>query len=288
MKLTDKTVSILLRLLDGESIPASLAQGKLFHELITERIVWQKGKHRKTLHLTNKHALTDYLYIRYGIRDVAQYRLAATRSEHVMVGSDSKNSNERVFKGFLVNCYKPVTAQLNGEVILIDPTHGSFVFIYDFETFKVSEETTIVGVENAMNFRFIQEQAYLFEGITPLFISRYPQNQSKDFIDWIKSVRNNYLHFGDFDMAGIGIYLNEYKKHLGERARFFIPINIESSIREYGNSERFDIQKINFNMSEIEEQELIQLIEIIKREKKGLDQEFFIKKKSSDSNSSIS
>jgi hypothetical protein len=32
---------------------------------------------------------------------------------------------------------------------------------------------------------------------------------------------------GDFDISGIGIYLNEYKKHLFSKAKFFIPKGIE-------------------------------------------------------------
>ncbi|MCA6071324.1 MAG: hypothetical protein LE168_02900 [Endomicrobium sp.] len=64
----------------------------------------------------------------------------------------------------------------------------------------------------------------------PLFVSRYPQNQSKDLIKWLQSIPNNYLHFGDFDFAGIGIYLNEYKKYLTDKAMFLIPENIEKFI----------------------------------------------------------
>ena len=131
-------------------------------------------------------------------------------------------------------------------------------------------------MENPRNFRHIQEQQYLFKNITPLFISRYPQNQNKDFIKWLKSIPNNYLHFGDFDISGIGIYLNEYKKHLSERALFFIPQNIENSIRENGNRERYNIQKVNFKTNQIKEKPLLSLIELINTEQKGLDQEFYI------------
>ena len=60
---------------------------------------------------------------------------------------------------------------------------------------------------------------------------------------------------------------------------YFIPQNIEAYIKsEYASRERYDKQKINFNVSNIEETELQNLIQVIEREKKGLDQEYFIVK----------
>ncbi|MFO7823917.1 MAG: hypothetical protein R6V72_08245, partial [Cyclobacterium sp.] len=57
-------------------------------------------------------------------------------------------------------------------------------------------------------------------------------NQSKDLIKWISSIPNNYLHFGDFDMSGIGIYLNEYKKHFPIKSQFFIPGGFRGTLKE--------------------------------------------------------
>lgn len=202
----------------------------------------------------------------------------SSRADFVKITTDSKTSKERAFKGFLINSYNAIKAELNNKELSINPTDGSFIFIYDYESFKIPEDITIIGVENSKNFRQIQEQKYLFENLNPLFISRYPQNQNKDFIKWMKSIPNNYLHFGDFDIAGIGIYLNEYKKHLSKKATFFIPENIQNKIRNNGNRERYNKQKLNFKIEEITEKQVLELIKIINIEKKGLDQEFFIKK----------
>ena len=92
----------------------------------------------------------------------------------------------------------------------------------------------------------------------------------------MKSIPNNYLHFGDFDIAGISIYLSEYKKHLSQKATFFIPENISQTLRENGNRERFNKQKLNFKIESIEESEILKLINIINSERKGLDQEYYI------------
>ena len=87
----------------------------------------------------------------------------------------------------------------------------------------------------------------------------------------------SHLHFGDLDFAGIGIYLNEFKKHLGNRATFFIPSNAEELLGRYGNRELYDNQKSNFSREEIEEIKLNQLITMIHEYKRGLEQEVFIK-----------
>ncbi len=283
MKLTLKIAKILVLLENGEVLPASSAKSKLIDELVEENIILKSGKHKKTLKLISKEQLRIYLSNQLQINNLEEYILNlentdTNRADFVKVATNSKISKQRVFKGFLVNSYLPINAVLNNQMFEIDPLDGSFVFIYDFENFIIDPYITIVGVENTENFKQIHKQKHLFKGIKPLFISRYPQNQNKDFIKWIKSRPNKYLHFGDFDFAGIGIYLNEYKKHLKDRSEFFVPDNISKNIAEYGNRERFDKQKINFDITGIEEQKLQNLIQIIEKEKKGLDQEFFINK----------
>ncbi len=281
MKLTLKIAKVLVQLITGESIPSSAAKSKLIDELVFENIIYRKGKHRKSLELISETDLHIFLANQLQINNLNNYILASenehsTRAEFVKITTDSKKSKERAFKGFLVNSYNAIKAELNNEPIIINPTLGSFIFIYDYETFKIPKEITVIGVENAKNFSRIQEQKYLFEHINPLFISRYPQNQNKDFIKWMNCIPNNYLHFGDFDIAGIGIYLNEYKRHLLCKTTFFIPENIESVLRLNGNRERFDKQKINFKIDDIQESKILNLIEIINSAKKGLDQEYFI------------
>jgi hypothetical protein len=84
------------------------------------------------------------------------------------------------------------------------------------------------------------------------------------------------LHFGDFDFAGIGIYLNEFKRHLADRTTFFVPKNIDKLIGDHGNKQRYDEQKINFEVKSIQEDNLLQLIDTIHKYRKGLDQEILI------------
>jgi len=282
MKVPVHIAEKLLLLSQGKRIPSSLAKHSLIDDLVLEGIIERKGRIQKTLLVVDNNALHIYLQNKCSINDLQQYiqvskKEEVTRAELVATTSDSKHTGVRSFKGFLVNCYSPIQARLNGKQITLNPVEGTFQFIYDYEKFSISADITIVGIENPSNFREIDKQKYLFNDIKPLFVSRYPQNQSKDLIKWLQSIPNNYQHFGDFDFAGIGIYLNEFKKHLPDRALFFIPENIDKLISDFGNKKRYDIQKINFEANEIREEKLLQLIDTIHKFRKGLDQEILIK-----------
>lgn len=281
MKVPVHIAEKLLQLSQGESIPSSLAKHSLIDDLVLEGIVERKGRIQKSLLLSDNKALRTYLQNNCSINDLQQYIQTSkqenvSRSKLVSVSSNSKLIKVRTFKGFLINCYSPIQATLNGKQITLNPVDGTFQFIYDFEKFIPSPDITIVGIENPENFRHIDKQKYLFTDIKPLFVSRYPQNQSKDLIKWLQSIPNSYLHFGDFDFAGIGIYLNEFKKSLADDATFYVPQDIDQLIADFGNKKRYDEQKINFEVKSIKECELLHLISKIHKYRKGLDQEILI------------
>ena len=281
MKLPLNIAEKLLLLVEGEKIPSSKLRHEIIKDMISEGIIHKPGKLKSTVQLADMQQLKLYLENRFAIKDLNTYietfkKEDLLRADLVSIASDSKLKSLRTFKGFLVNCYSPIFSSLNGQEIIISPTIGTFNFIYDFESFFPEKEITIVGIENPENFRYIDKQKYLFQNFKPLFVSRYPQNQSKDLIKWLKTIPNNYLHFGDFDFAGIGIYLYEFKKHLDKKAKFFTPDNIDIYIKKSGSKKRYDEQKINFDINKIEEENLLQLIESIHRHKRGLDQEIFI------------
>lgn len=268
----------LVYLLQGKTLPAGAIKHPILEEWIQDGIIERTGRIQKKLSIPDPVALLKYIENKYGIRDLSQYLAAyydeyVSRGQAIAVSSQSKITAIRTFKGFLVNCYFPIRATLGGRPVTLNPPAGTFQFIYDFADFRIPQDITIVGIENPENFRHIEKQKYLFRNIKPLFVSRYPQSQSKDLLRWLQSIPNRYLHFGDFDFAGIGIYLNEYKKHLGDKTAFFVPENIDILINKYGNKNLYDIQKINFNIDEIEEEHLLRLINSIHKYKKGLEQE---------------
>ena len=282
MKLPISIAEKLILLYNGEKIAASKIRHSLISEMLDNGILKKhiQGRNKAWIYCSEQQQLNDFLQNHYGISDLQNYintlqNNDLTRADAIAVSSDSKLKKIRTFKGFLINCYHPIQATINGKSITLNPTEGIFQFIYDFENFTIPQNITVAGVENPENFRYIEKQKHLFENIKPLFVSRYPQNQSKDLLKWLQSIPNKYLHFGDFDFSGIGIYLNEYKKYLGGRASFFVPENIENLISKYGNKELYDKQRNNFNLQS--EDNLIKLIEIICKHKRGLEQEILVR-----------
>jgi hypothetical protein len=271
----------LQKLAEGEQLSASKLKHAIIDELLNEGIISVRiaGRTRKTFYLPDTEPLNNWLFNKYSIHSLDEYIRVmndehTSRSDLVAVSNNSKAISRRTFKGFLVNSYMAIDSELNGAPFIIEPVNGTFQFVYDFERFVPAPDVVIVGVENAENFRRIKEQQHLFADIKPLFVCRYPQEQSKDMIKWLLSIPNTYLHFGDYDLASINIYLQEYKKHLVERATFFIPPDIEPLLEQYGNGRLYDQQHLND--ASITEPALQAFVLLLHKYKKGMEQEALI------------
>lgn len=278
MKLARSIAEKLFILAGGEQLPASSVKHQVVTELIEEGIVLKRisGRTKMMLYVPDAVAMNNWLYNKYGINDLEQYiqtlgKEDASRADLVNAANNTKLKSIRSFKGFMVNSCEPVNCMLNGDAFVVHPPDGSFQFIYDFEDFVPPKEAVMIGIENAENFRNINRQRHLFPYKDILFICRYPQEQARDMLRWLLSIPNNYVHFGDFDFAGINIYEQEYRKHLGDRAAFFVPENIEELLQRYGNTKLYDIQELQ-QVSTTEES-VSRLIALLHKYKKGLEQE---------------
>ena len=278
ISITQSVAKRLERLYNGERLPSSQL-GAWADEMISDGILSPivHGT-RKSYYASDTKSLEYYLMSRWGISDISKFVIGFetnTRAEQALLTGDSKFFKVRSFYGFLVNSYSPIRAELNGTDIEICPPDGSFFYVYDFERFKVDESVLIIGVENAENFRHIIGQRYLFEFMSPeiLFVSRYPQ--SKDLVTWLCSIPNRYIHYGDFDLAGVNIYQTEYYSKLGNRASFFVPQSIEDLLRK-GTRKRYDAQLPKFGNMKILDERVQPLVDLIHRYKTGYDQEGLI------------
>lgn len=284
MKLPIAAAEKISLMLKGEKIALSSVRGSslvaitamLDNGIIKKQI---QGRSKTCLFVDDKQSIQFFLKNHYGINDIERYiavlrQEEINRTEAISIASDSKLKSSRTFKGFLVNCLSPVQCTLNNQPFNLLPVPGAFTFIYDFENFVPPSDVIIVGIENPFNFRFVELQEKLFSTITPLFVSRYPQ--TKDLVKWLQNIPNKYLHFGDFDYAGLNIYLNTYKIFLKERACFFLPPDIEVLISTNGNRDLYIKQQLQFNETGIDEDDVRKLLEYIRKYKKGLEQEVYV------------
>ena len=88
-------------------------------------------------------------------------------------------------------------------------------------------------------------------------------------------VPNRYVQFGDFDLAGVHIFLTEFHVHLGARSSFLIPEDIEARL-SHGSRKRYDNQYPRFHQLRCDTPDLQQLIDLINKYHRCYDQEGYI------------
>jgi len=281
IKITAATLRKLKRLLEGETLPAS-SLGITLADTLTEEGVVSCITHKSRKTYKALPGLKAYISSAFNIHDIdaaiAVLEGADTqRSTQVEATGDSKTMRQRTMKGFMVSTLKPLEATLQGKPFIINPLEGSFVYIYDYEQFSIPEDVLIIGIENAENFRQLDKQKYLFPDRPTLFVSRYPL--SGDFPKWLNGIENEYLHFGDFDLAGISIFLNEIYRHAGARSSFLIPDDIEERLPR-GSTKRYDAQLPQYGNLQIPDDEDLKplqwLLKLIHKFRRGYDQEGYI------------
>lgn len=277
---------VLTALARGEAVGGSRLKGELLRELSQEHmLVATRHGSRMSYRANNPEELARRFRITVlssdaTADDFADPFASVSRSELVRNFGDSKLVSIRTCPGFPVNVYEPLNIELGptgtASKICLEPLPGAFTFVADWQNFHIGNDVVVVGVENMENFRFVSRQRYLFEnlGVPILFASRYPQ--SGDFVRWLMSIPNRYIHFGDFDLAGIHIYQSEFRKYLEpSRCEFFIPKNIEELIRN-GSQDRYFNQIERFRDLCSDDPRLEYLIGLIHKYHRGYDQEGLI------------
>ena len=281
MKISNTLLTTLQRLMDGESIAASTLRKDFTETLMAEGLLTvQTHGSRRSFRAIDTLALKRYLQARYEeLRTFGDDMSTSyeTRSEQAIETGNSKLVKVRSCPGFPVNSYEPIECSLNGESFVVNPPEGSFVFIDNWQQFSIPRDVVVVGIENMENFRMIRRQRKLFESVlgdnSLLFVSRYPQ--STDLRNWLMGIPNKYVHFGDFDLAGIHIFLTEFQKYLGDRASFLIPSNIEQRLSQ-GSANRYYTQYNKFHTLRCTDTKLQSLIGLIMNYHKCYDQEGYI------------
>lgn len=285
MNITRGLIQNFICLANGETVPASkLRSFRGLDEMRADGMltVIAHGS-KRAYRVTDRQSFLNYLTTKYHLDDLEEtldmlIQGENDRSRQVQLTGGSKFVRHRVMKGFLVNSYEPVNSLLNGSPLAVLPPDGSYIFIYDYERFSISEDTLVIGIENSENFRRIRQQKWLFDEMFPdrpiLFVSRYPQNESRDLVRWLQSISNEYVHFGDLDLAGIRIFLTEFHRYLGDRASFLIPPDYEDRVRQ-GSTDRYNGQLLSTKNMVIGDPRLQALAGCIHKYHRGYDQEGF-------------
>ncbi len=270
-------------LIAGEQVAGSKISNKLLEELLTEGLLLVSSRgSRKSYRARNIETLKRFLIDKDECYRVLEIETSYSRASMAIKTGNSKLVAVRSCPGFPVNSYEPIECLLSGKQFLVNPQEGSFIFVSEWEKFTIPEDVVVIGIENMENFRMIRRQRAFFEeylqkhGFTKkvLFVSRYPQ--STDLRRWLSTISNHYIHFGDFDLAGVNIYLTEFQRYIDkQRSLYLIPDDIEHRLKS-GSRKRYDEQLRQYKEIKSNNCELQQLIDLIHNERKAYDQEGYI------------
>lgn len=284
IKVTSRLIENLRDIINGKSVAFSSLPRSLTLPLIQEGLLSIKARgSKKSLRTNNPEALKSALPTyneALSDLDSAEFLIEAhSRADQAALSGNSKLRSERSCPGFLINAYEKIDYQINGKILTLNLSEGSAMYIADWQNFIVPEDILIVGVENMENFLRIREQRKLVDSFLAaeernvLFVARYAF--SSDLMHWLGRIPNRYLHFGDFDLAGISIFLSQFKPYVGNRGSFMIPADIESRI-SHGSKERYDIQYAKYSTLTSTDPQLRFLISLIHRCRRCYDQEGYI------------
>lgn len=285
MRLTLRLIDNLRRILQGGSIPYSKFPKSFADSLIREGLLNVEFHGcRRCIRTHNALALADALP-KYNEAlcdlDAAESMLSGdgSRAAQALLSGNSKIRDERSCPGFLVNTYSRMECFLNGKVFTIEPSEGSAIYLADWKFFIPPSDALIIGVENMENFLMIRRQENLFSSCLHqdetqiLFVARYAF--SSDLVQWLGRIHNRYLHFGDFDLAGINIFLTQFQPAVGSRGSFLIPSDIEERLR-HGSRQRYDEQYSKYQQFTTNATDLNKLISMIHLYRRCYDQEGYI------------
>ena len=267
----------------GEQVAGSKISNKLLEELLAEGLllVISHGS-RKSYRARDVNTLKRYLIDKDENYRMLEVGVSDSRASMAAETGNSKLVTIRSCPGFPINSYEPIECFLCGEPFLVNPQEGSFFYVSEWEKFTIPKNVVVIGIENMENFRMIRKQKDFFENYLEthglsnkvLFVSRYPQ--STDLRKWLSTISNHYLHFGDFDLAGINIFLTEFQQFISNaRSSYLIPDDIEYRIKS-GSRKRYDEQLRHFSEIKSNNCELQRLIDLIHNGRKAYDQEGYI------------
>lgn len=267
----------LLRMQEGEVLNASD-----FHSVgilkqfcddgVLSKIPW--GSRRYKYRCKEIGLLEDYLRVQHGIFSIAQYIILqeeGTSDGEASLGAtkSTKTLRRRSLQGFFIQAYD-TEVRISGK-LLSEPVEGVSHFIYDYNQLNITREAVVVGVENPECFIKFSRLRVNFPYKEMVVVMRY---MSISPVRWLSTIKNRYIHFGDYDPAGVSIYCHEYLFRLGEdRCSFYIPDDIATKMAYYGDTRLYDKQ----SAMEIDRGRLggalLELLRLMDRLGKGMEQE---------------
>lgn len=289
-KLSIEALKKLLKLLKDERlIYSDFSNKSLLKKMENQRVISLTATRPKVIVLESLSSAFYFLEKSYGYRfedieslenyiELQNNNSVLTKDEIAKNNIDTKEIESKSFNGIRVNCIEDIHIKKNSKYFIVPPIQGGATFLFYKEHVVLDKNTTVVGVENPQVLWYINKYKYLFDE-TKKYLFVLILDQTTYVFEWLKSIQNEYIHFGDFDLAGISIYLNKVKPKLTncKKSSFLIPDNIAPKIKKEGSRKLFNKQeryKESLSKTIIADSNLRKLVEVISDSKKALEQEY--------------
>ena len=189
--------------------------------------------------------------------------------------SHTKRVESKSFNGLMISVFDKLEVNYNDKKQYFYALEGSGLFLHYTSKLQLDDDVIVVGVENPQVVWYINNYKHLFENDKKYLFLCISEYKTTYQYKWLESFSGEYIHFGDFDLAGINIYLNTIVPKLkkAKSHSFLIPDNIYEIIKEKNYMLDYSNQTKYLNITSKEDKNLQKLIEFIKSHKITIEQE---------------
>ena len=274
-----KAIKILLE--DKYVTKTLFGSKKLLEELIGCNCVYVSGKPQQ-IYLNDEEALFGVIksngYKVNSIEDLDYFieeKEPKSRDEIADNYSHTKRVESKSFNGLMVSVFDKLEVIYNEKKQYFYPLEGSGLFVHYASKLQLDDDVIVVGVENPQVVWYINKYKHLFNKEKKYLFLCISEYKTTYQYKWLESFCGEYIHFGDFDLAGINIYLNAIVPKLkkAKSHSFLIPDNIYEIIKEKNYMVDYSNQTRYLNITSKKDKDLQKLIEFIKNNKITIEQE---------------
>lgn len=275
-----KAIKILLR--DKYVAKSIFTSKKLLEEFIGCNCVYISGKPQQ-IYLNDEEALFGVIktngYKVNSIEDldyfIKENENPKSRDEIADNYSHTKRVESKSFNGLMINVLDKLEVTSNDKKQYFYAMEGMGLFIHYTSKLQLDDNVIVVGVENPQVVWYINKYKHLFNKEKKYLFLCISEYKTIYQYKWLESFVGDYLHFGDFDLAGINIYLNTIVPKLKncKSHSYLIPDDIYEKIKKRNYQKDYSKQTRYLKIESKFEPKLQELISFIKDTKSTFEQE---------------